>query len=259
MNEIDGYDDIHDNVRYWVERLVVQATPTDGAIVLYDIGANDGEVTIPAVLSLRAGTNRGNPVRIVAFEPLPAARARLITRARECGLSFAMWGEADITIVPLALGNEDRMIELTVYSDDTFSSLYERPDEEMERYHLEAAEVVTARMRPLDDLVRGGTVPPPDVVKIDVEGAERGVLTGAVETLTRYTPMVVMEFSCINTANAGYDRRELVELLRTYGYDRFYGLYRNTDRTLRGEDSFDDCRIWNIIAGVSSKHPDLTV
>jgi len=259
VNDIDGYDDIHDNLRYWVERLGALTTPAGDDVIVYDIGANDGEVTIPALLSLRARDDRGIPIRIVAFEPLPAARARLISRATEGRLSYAMWGEADITIVPLALGDEDRMIDLVVYSDDTFSSLYERSVEEMERYKLEAVETVTVRMRPLDDLVRGGTVPPPDLVKIDVEGAERGVLTGAVETVTRYTPLIVMEFSCINTANAGYDRRELVELLRSCGYDRFYGLYRNTDRTLRGEESFGDCRIWNIIAGSSRKHPDLAV
>jgi hypothetical protein len=116
-------------------------------------------------------------------------------------------------------------------------------------------ETVSARMRPLDDLVAGGVVPPPHLVKIDVEGAERAVLSGATDTLSRYRPPVVVEFSCPNCANAGYDRREIVELLRAAGYDRIGGLFRNEDHALYDSDAFGDCRIWNLVAASSTESP----
>ncbi|MDA3950470.1 MAG: FkbM family methyltransferase [Spirochaeta sp.] len=249
MNDIGGYTDIHDNLRYWLARLTAEvsaSTAGERPIVFLDVGSNDGELSIPVARDV-AGRN-GRPLQVVACEPLPSARARLIERASESGLSVAMWGVADVTVVPLALGDRDEMIELAVYSDDTFSSLYERSPDEQERYSLEVTGTVSVRMRPLADLVAAGTVPPPDIVKIDVEGAERAVLAGAARVLAEYRPPVVMEFSCINTANAGYDRQVLIRQLREMGYDRIYGLYRNTDRTLYGPPTFDDCRIWNVIA-----------
>ncbi len=249
MNTIDGYDDIHDNVRYWLGRLVEEAAGRGrsggetrrGPVVVYDIGANDGEITLPAL------TEAGG-VRIVAFEPLPAARSRLIAGAGTRNASFALWGEADVTIVPLALGDEDRMIEIDVYDDDTFSSLYERSPEERERYHLTAVERISVRMRPLDDLLAKGIIPPPDIVKIDVEGAELAVLRGGGETLRTHRPPVLMEFSCVNTENAGYDRHDLIDELRRCGYDEVYGLFRNHDRLLYDGEMLRDCRVWNVIA-----------
>jgi hypothetical protein len=113
-------------------------------------------------------------------------------------------------------------------------------------------------MRPLDDLVADGVVPPPHLVKIDVEGAERAVLSGAVNTLSRYRPPVVVEFSCPNCANAGYDRMEIVNSLRAAGYDRIGGLFRNEDYALYGSDAFEDCRIWNLLAASSTTSPVVT-
>ncbi len=251
VNTIDGYSDIHDNVRFWMQRLtewvVSEGTTsatvdTDRRCFLFDIGSNDGEVTLPVVM------DRRDTVSVVAFEPLPEARARLITRAGDSGLSVALWERADVSIIPLALGDVDRMIEIDVYDDDTFSSLYERSREELHRYHLSAIQQVQVRMRPLDDLVAAGVVPMPDVLKIDVEGAELVVLRGAVTTLRTGKPPILMEYSCINAGNAGYDRRALIDELESLGYTRFLGLYRNEDHRLYGMEALEDCRIWNIIA-----------
>lgn len=241
------------------------------AVALFDVGSNDGELTLPLAgrqLALRhrpetdesqpatdGATPAGPTVQVVAFEPQPAVRARLMGRAAERNLSVALWGSADLTVVPLALGDRDELIELEVYTDDTFSSLHSRPTDELERYKLQVVETVSARMRPLDDLVSGGVVPPPHLVKIDVEGAERAVLAGARETLSRYQPPVVVEFSCPNCANAGYDRMEIVEFLRAAGYDRIGGLFRNEDHALYDSDAFTDCRIWNLVAVSSSRSP----
>lgn len=245
-------------MHYWLAALIdavareeARSSGTD-PVVVCDIGSNDGELTVPAAAA-RAGT--APPVRVVAFEPQPVARSRLMARAGEAGLTMALWGAAEVTVVPLALGDRDTMIELKVFSDDSFSSLYDRPAAERSRYDLAETETIAVRMRPLDDLVAGGVVPPPGVVKIDVEGAERAVLTGARATLEAHRPPVLMEFSCPNTHNAGYARGELIDRLHALGYDLIGGLFRNEDTSLYGPHSFDDCRIWNVVAVCSATHP----
>ncbi|HKK48943.1 MAG TPA: FkbM family methyltransferase [Alkalispirochaeta sp.] len=284
---VDGYQDIHHNMRFWMTTLVdcavrelVHAGVAQGQgasqgpsappspngshvpgssrpLVIYDIGANDGELTVP-VAGRQLATGPSSPaVRVVAFEPQPAARARLMARTAQRGLTAALWGEADVTVVPLALGDRDELIALEVYSDDTFSSLHSRPPEELERYHLQVVETVDIRMRPLDDLVAAEIVPPPDIVKIDVEGAERAVLAGARKTLSRYHPPMLVEFSCPNCANAGYGRSAIVDELKAAGYNRLAGLFRNEDPALYTEDAFDDCRIWNVLAVHATYSPEV--
>jgi hypothetical protein len=45
----------------------------------------------------------------------------------------------------------------------------------------------------LDDLVGGGEIPAPDLIKVDVDGGELEVLSGAAQTLQAYRPWVVLE------------------------------------------------------------------
>jgi hypothetical protein len=52
-------------------------------------------------------------------------------------------------------------------------------------------EQLTVRVERLDDALPEGLVPA--LIKIDVEGAEEQVLTGALETLRRHRPVVVLE------------------------------------------------------------------
>ena len=256
---MDEYGDLHHNLRYWISRLVDAAGP--GSFVVYDIGANDGELTLqPARASHR----------VIAFEPGPAARERLRRRGEEIGSGAAL------TIIPCALGASTGEADLQVYSDDTFSSLHHRPEKDLARYELEVTRTVRVPVVPLDALtgvIANGEsedpafvdrvaqplppgmppgsslpLPPPDLVKIDVEGAERDVLRGALGTLRTHRPAVVMEYSCVNTENAGYPRELLLELLHEAGYDAIFGLYRNEDLRLYGGAALASCRIWNVLA-----------
>jgi hypothetical protein len=64
----------------------------------------------------------------------------------------------------------------------------------------------------LDDLVEREHLPPPDLLKIDVEGAEAGVLRGASNVLVR-RPHLIIE------THGPAIERECVELLVAHGYN----------------------------------------
>lgn len=256
---IGGYGDIHENLRFWIGRLVSLSGPDP--LVLYDIGANDGELTLPFCRA---------PRRLFAFEPLPAARGRLMQRAVETGADKAL------TVLPCALGETAGQAVMDVFTDDTFSTLHGRPQDDLDQYGLRLVDRSEVPVLALDSLTDTGSagesppavlsavlstvieasvpagltvpLPPPDIVKIDVEGAERSVLRGAGETLGRHLPSILIEYSCINTKNAGYAREEILETIRSLGYEEVYGLYRNRDRSLFTGAALESCRIWNVLA-----------
>ncbi|MCG8478328.1 MAG: hypothetical protein MI724_04465, partial [Spirochaetales bacterium] len=83
---IDGYDDIHDNLRYWMGALARAAGGRE--LVVYDIGANDGELSLPLFEAggVSGARSRGDGsvaggsatdrdaarLSVIAFEPAPA-------------------------------------------------------------------------------------------------------------------------------------------------------------------------------------------
>ena len=75
----------------------------------------------------------------------------------------------------------------------------------------------------MDSLVEAGGLPPPRVMKIDVEGGERDVLLGASRTISTHTPSIVFEADA-NLVRFGYGRRDLFALLASLADYRFYFL-----------------------------------
>jgi FkbM family methyltransferase len=131
--------------------------------VLYDIGANVGTYTCFAGQRLESG-------RVVAFEPHPSNVRRLRDNADRNGV------EADVRSV--ALSNTQGTDHLDLSGDNgaagggTHSLTTDGNQGTIE------VEVIEG-----DRLVDDGEVPPPSVLKIDVEGAEQLVLEGLSDTL----------------------------------------------------------------------------
>jgi len=66
----------------------------------------------------------------------------------------------------------------------------------------DTATELVVRKRKLDTLVATDGLPDPDLVKLDVEGAEAAVLDGAVEVLQRARPALLIELHSANHAVA---------------------------------------------------------
>jgi len=146
-----------------------------------DVGANIGAT------SLLAATLVGPGGRVVAIDAQPECVAALEANAARNGF-------AHMTALHAAVGRETGEAEIVVVADALWTrlaSVGEHP-REVRR------DVVPATT--LDALVARGEVPAPDVVKIDVEGAELDVFAGMQRLLTSTRPVVICEMHGRNAA-----------------------------------------------------------
>src|SRR5262249_8629879 len=74
---------------------------------------------------------------------------------------------------------------------------------------------IKVRVAKLDTLVSVGEIPPPGIIKLDVEGAELLVLDGATKVLTQFRPIIFAEIHS-PTLLAGCENR-----LKALGYVLF--------------------------------------
>ena len=139
-------------------------------LVFFDVGANMG---LYALLC----ASMFEPKAVHAFEPTPSTVevARRAVRANEL----------DVTVEALALGDRNGSAELhfSPTSDET-NSLVEG--------FQSGQKTVTVPVRRMDDHVAKTGVHP-TVMKIDVETHEPAVLAGAIETIERDRPAMVIE------------------------------------------------------------------
>jgi FkbM family methyltransferase len=149
--------------------------------VFYDIGANVGFFTL---LGARLVGPSG---RVVAFEPVPWC-------ARAVGRNIELNGFGHAQIRAQAVGGADGSARLLVVGEASWSHL------ESTGRHADVREEIDVAVVALDSLVAAGTIPPPDVLKIDTEGAELQAIEGARETIARHRPAIVCELHDTNAA-----------------------------------------------------------
>jgi FkbM family methyltransferase len=90
------------------------------------------------------------------------------------------------------------------------------------------------RLARLDSLLRDATIPAPDVIKIDVEGAELDVLLGAQSLLTTVKPGIFLE------AHSPQLARDCNALLESVGY---VVTVLETGRKLSGAPEMEICHL----------------
>jgi FkbM family methyltransferase len=147
--------------------------PAAGAF--WDVGANLGYF---ALLGARIG---GPGTQVVAVDPVPA-------HARSVAEIVALNRLEDVHVLQLAAWREPGEVELVLPSDGAWA-------------HLAATvagrapgDRLTVDAIPLDALLEPGSgLRPPDVIKIDVEGAELGVLDGLERTVAEHHPVLLVE------------------------------------------------------------------
>jgi len=155
-----------------------------------DIGCHKGEI-LEILLKLAPKGQH------FAFEPIPPMFSELKKRFTE-----------NTTILPYALSDKEGSSTFHyVKNAPAYSGIKQR------KYDIENPEIekIEVQLKKLDDIIPLETKI--DLVKIDVEGAEYGVLKGGVKLLNKNKPLIV--FECGKGASEFYEKspKELYNLI----------------------------------------------
>lgn len=158
-----------------------------------DVGANYGTHALPFL---------AHGVPTLAFEPNPAC----VDYFREvCRLN-----EYEPTVEQVALGRSEGVAELLFPEGATWHGSTREGALTQEHDESDLTSL-TVRVRTLDDYLPG-FADPPILIKIDTEGSELAILSGASRTLTGPRPTIIFE-----TLHPD-ERRPIFELLERFQY-----------------------------------------
>jgi FkbM family methyltransferase len=175
--------------------------------VIYDIGAARGEWArmVHAIWP---------HARIVGFEPNQRNRSDLEATKRAIpGFDYHL----------CFLGPERKTVEY--HDNNTQTSLYDPSA---------SGATATAEMLVLDQLIASGDIPPPDFMKLDVQGFELEVLAGATKALA-HAEAALLEVSVYHLVPAMPVVPDVLAFMRSHGfewYDILGLLRRQTDDAL---------------------------
>jgi FkbM family methyltransferase len=177
-----GYTFAHGALEPDTEQAIL--TVLKSGMTFYDIGANFGW------LSLIAARLVGTHGKVVSFEPLDANVQTVQHNIRANNFEH-------MTVLPVALGSTDGSARFLLSSQPSWGMLAATGKEPGEL----VGETMVAVKR-LDSAIREYRLRVPQVIKIDVEGAEIDVLSGAAETIVAVRPLMFIELHDTNTAVA---------------------------------------------------------
>lgn len=170
-----------------------------------DIGANIGEITMVAAKLV------GPAGRIIAFEPIDEIADKLqshIDRNQLTQSSVVRAGLSDKNgTAPIynPCGHEQKKDENaglgTLYSTGSRESV------------LQSISLIT-----LDDYLNKHSNIRPDIIKIDIEGAELPCLEGARRTIETFSPALIIEVQKHSAHAAGYHQEDILDFLTSLGY-----------------------------------------
>lgn len=148
----------------------VNGVPDSG--VFYDIGANVGYFSIEMAARL------GDAVKIVAFEPQAELAAAINNSA-------VLNNMDNVKVMQAMVGGATRQGRLylapaTIHASAVVDS------------GRKSIGTVPAQMDAIDDLIESSEIPPPDMVKMDVEGSEHLVFQGAHRTFRSHMPHIFL-------------------------------------------------------------------
>ena len=174
-------------LRYWIpsrgikadETLLKNAAETvkPGSVV-WDVGANMG------LFSFAAAGLAGANGRVYAFEP-DAVMAKLLRRSARLNPQAA-----PVEVIPCAVAEDLALAHFQIAQRSRASNALEGFELSQTGGVREVETVLTVSLDWLAD-----RLPPPDVLKIDVEGAELAVFQGAKQLLKTKRPILIFELT----------------------------------------------------------------
>ena len=179
------------NHGYWLgsyeigkRALFVRSIPA--GTVVYDLGANVGYYT------LQASVLAGPQGKVFAFEPLPRNLEYLRRH--------------------LALNRIENAVVIDAAVADRSGTVRFEEDASTSKGRIGAQGGLEVRAIALDDWIDQGKLPPPNLLKIDIEGAELQALQGARKALSRTHPTIFL------STHSGKVHKDCLAFLGSLGY-----------------------------------------
>ncbi len=156
--------------------------------VVWDVGANAGFYTL--------GFSRlvGPKGHVYAFEPLGSNVKNLLYHIQLNAL-------LNVTLVQLALGDASSMLN------------FDTGESHQKGFLTTQATGYLVPCLTADEFLQGQPQAVPAFLKVDVEGAESALLTGAAALFTKHRPVLLLAL------HGDEQREQCFQLLRGYGYD----------------------------------------
>lgn len=189
---------------YEVDRLRAFAAAARQGAIIYDVGANVG------IYSLLASSRTGPSGKVYAFEP----QKRNVDYLRR---HMALNHVQNCFVFETAVSDTEGTLRFSAASQD-FS---------MGRLSVDGEALVPSTT--LDNCIYGEKgLRPPNLLKIDVEGAELNVLQGATRALTEFHPTIFLE---IHGTQLYWDCRAFLVAkdyrIENEGYGQFTAIWRS--------------------------------
>lgn len=172
-----------------------------GHKVVYEVGAFQGILTL--FFSSRAK-------EVIAYEPNPPSYNRVMKNLR-------LNGRANVRVRNLAVGASPGSI--TLLSDPLMpGGTSGDPTVAGQIKGATRATAVEVPVVTLDDDIATAQLPPPDLIKIDIEGMELPALKGMADTLRRHHPELYMEMHGATMDHKDANVRAIVDFVLSLGY-----------------------------------------
>jgi FkbM family methyltransferase len=172
--------------------------------IVYDIGANIGLYSLPSVLKLK-GTGK-----VIAFEPVPPWFDRLKENIALNGL-----GSRQVVPFNIGLSYQDETCEM-IMKGVQGSGMGGITAGYRELLDKDQGQLISVRLVRGDDFIATEGIPQPNIVKIDVEGAELQVLQGLEKSIGyKGCRFILCE---VHPHFMPHPPAQVEELLREYGF-----------------------------------------
>jgi FkbM family methyltransferase len=182
----------------------ISATLPEGGVFL-DVGAHIG------YFSVKAARKVGKTGRVVAFEPNPET----LNLLRD---NVSANRAENVMVEPIACTDREQM--LTLFAAAFFNTGRASLGRQNADFSRDGPpKEYTVRGRPIDDVVRELNLTRVDVIKIDVEGAEVFVVKGAMNTLKRFHPKLIVEVIPAQLASLKSTPEDLIAAIKAAGYN----------------------------------------
>lgn len=171
---------------------------------VYDIGAWEGVFTC---FFARAVGNHG---QVITFEPNPQCRTHILENVQLNRFDH-------VRIIGIGLSS-NKGKDTLVFSDRSLGVGSLQTEIKQQLLSKRGAVSIEIELDTLDHQIAVHTLPPPNLVKIDVEGLEYHVLKGMSETMAIYSPKLYIEIHGADEQGKFANAHDVVSLLTQAGY-----------------------------------------